>query len=83
MRRADLAVEIRREVRCESCVAEFCDKETGLNLGGGDWDVLECIEEAEAECEWRIARPGSWLCSVLLFEFPRFDVELVAETLGW
>ena len=41
MRRADLAVESRKEVRGESC--EFWDKETGLNLGGGVWDALAGI----------------------------------------
>lgn len=70
MRRADLAVLRRREVRADRRLV-LGDGCSGLIRGVGIVEAVECIEDADAECECR-ARPlggGTF----------KFETELEAE----
>lgn len=80
MRRADLAVDRRREVRWEKCDDE--DKEAfGGKRGVGtpvEKEVVEWIEEADAECACLAVSPFPF-CWLPFCWFPRLETELLAE----
>jgi hypothetical protein len=59
----------------------FREGKVGTNFGVGAWevawDIVECIEDADAECECRVESPR--FCEFDRLVFARFDVELVAD----